>query len=58
MAGDVIRRLVRGTMAQQLSKAVETATAPHQWRDVNVWPTFSKASPKRTPMPPSLLLVV
>ena len=30
VAGDMIRRLVGRTMAQQLSKAVETATSPHQ----------------------------
>ena len=31
VAGDVIRRLVARTMAQQLGEAVETATAPHQY---------------------------
>ena len=31
VVGDVIRRLVGHTMAQQLSKAVEAATAPHQY---------------------------
>ena len=31
MAGDVVRRLVSRTIAQQLSAAVETATAPHQY---------------------------
>ena len=31
VAGDVIRRLVGRTIAQQLSKAVETATAPNQY---------------------------
>ena len=30
VAGDVVRRLVSRTIAQQLSAAVETATAPHQ----------------------------
>ena len=30
-AGDVIRRLVGQTMSQQLSKAAEAATAPHQY---------------------------
>ena len=31
VVGDVVRRLVARTMAQQLSKAVEAATAPHQY---------------------------
>ena len=31
VAGDVVRRLVARTMAQQLGKAVEAATAPHQY---------------------------
>ena len=31
VAGDVVRRLVSRTIAQQLSAAVETATAPHQY---------------------------
>ena len=31
VAGDVIRRLVARTMAQQLQKAVEVATAPFQY---------------------------
>ena len=31
VAGDVVRRLVARTMAQQLSKAVERATAPFQY---------------------------
>ena len=31
MTGDVVRRLVAGTMAQQLSDAVESATAPFQY---------------------------
>ena len=31
VAGDVIRRLVAWTMSQQLSKAAEAATAPHQY---------------------------
>ena len=31
VAGDIVRRLVAWTMAQQLSTAVETATAPHQY---------------------------
>ena len=30
VAGDVIRRLVARTVAQQLGKAVENATAPFQ----------------------------
>ena len=31
VAGDVIRRLVSRTIAQQIGKAVESATAPHQY---------------------------
>ena len=31
VVGDVVRRLVARTMAQQLSEAVERATAPYQW---------------------------
>ena len=31
MAGDVIRRLVARTIAQQLGKVVESATAPFQY---------------------------
>ena len=31
VVGDVVRRLVARTMAQQLSKAVEAATAPYQY---------------------------
>ena len=31
VAGDVIRRLVARTMSQQLAKAAEAATAPHQY---------------------------
>ena len=31
VVGDVLRRLVGRTMAQQLSKAVEAATSPHQY---------------------------
>ena len=31
MAGDAIRRSVARTMAQQLQKAVEVATAPFQY---------------------------
>ena len=31
VAGDVIRRLTARTMAQQLSKAVESSTAPFQF---------------------------
>ena len=31
VAGDIVRRLVVRTMAQQLSPAVESATAPHQY---------------------------
>ena len=31
VVGDVLRRLVARTMAQQLGKAVEAATAPHQY---------------------------
>ena len=31
VAGDVIRRLVARTMSQQLSKAAEAATVPHQY---------------------------
>ena len=31
VAGDVVRRLVSRTIAQQLSAAVETVTAPHQY---------------------------
>ena len=63
VAGDVVRRLVGRTIAQQLSKVWRrqqrhTSMPYRQGRDVNVWPTSSKASPKRTPMPPSFLLVV
>ena len=32
IAGDMFRRLVARTMSQQLSKAVEGATSPFQWR--------------------------
>ena len=31
MVGDIIRRLIARTIAQQISKQVEDATAPHQY---------------------------
>ena len=31
VAGDLVRRLIAGTMAQQMSDAVKLATSPHQY---------------------------
>ena len=44
MAGDVVRRLVSGTIAQQLSAAVEIATPLHQYM---LW-SLTKLHPEAT----------
>ena len=48
--GDILRRLVARTIAQQISKVVEESTAPCQYAlcprrwDASVWPTSSRHS--------------